>query len=203
MRHSRFDVFDFVFTLGDDEKKTFTNIMERLILNMDIRFPCPSTCIESRFLRHNVDISTNTLNRQLFQSVRINCPLFLIVGIFLFPDELIKRRQINEFFLTGTIPEIQRISMEIINREDDIMNVANRLNGERGETSTKVISRLDVFKVINHHGYPYLWDITLTALTIFPTTVSCEQQFSILRHRLHENMAKETAFALLSGCQKE
>ena len=35
MRQGRYDDFDFVYTLGDDEKKTFTNIMERLISNLD------------------------------------------------------------------------------------------------------------------------------------------------------------------------
>ena len=83
------------------------------------------------------------------------------------------------------------------------MNVVYRMNGENGDdkTTSKAITLLDVFKVINHNRYPYLWDVTLTALTILPTTVSCEQQFSRLRHKLHENMAKETSFAFLSRCQ--
>ena len=95
------------------------------------------------------------------------------------------------------------ILTKIVNNEEAIKNGENRTytRDEMGQSSMKPITLLDVFQVINRDNYPFRWNVTLKEVTIMPTTVSCEQQFSRLRHKLHNNMAKETAFAFMCMSQ--
>ena len=125
--------------------------------------------------------------------------MFFIVGIFLFPDEFIKHRIINQYLVSGNFPEIMQILTDIVNNEEAIKNESIMIHAQNewGESALKTITLLDVFQVIKHDNYPFLWEMTVKALTIMPTTVSCEQQFSQLRHKLHYNMAKETSFAFM------
>ena len=121
-----------------------------------------------------------------------------------FPDEFIKERKVNEFFLSGNFPEIVRIMTDIVTHQEAIMDCCVSIDNGTGSAvmKRKTVTLFEVFKIVNRTNYPFLWDITLKAITILPTTVSCEQQFSRLRHKLHENMRKETSFAFLSMSQK-
>ena len=85
MKNESFGSYDYISNHCDREKKSFLNIIERLILNMDIRFPCPSSSIELRQARQYTNYSTNTLEPTFFRSVRMNWPLILTVGLFIFP----------------------------------------------------------------------------------------------------------------------
>ena len=152
----------------------------------------------------NVNCLTNTLDERFLERIKTNRPLFLTVGIYLFPDDLIRKRQINPFFFSGNVPEINRMAMDIVCNQEAIENrVRTNDIGRESAKGPTTITLFDVFQVVNPDNYPFLWDITTKAVTIFPTTVSCEQQFSQLRHRLHENMKKETSFAFLIMSQKE
>ena len=136
----RFDDCGFVNWLDHDEKLTFINVMQQL-LNVEMRFPCPSSSIEPRLARQNVNSNSNTLNQQFRHNIRVNCPLFLTIGIFMFPDEFINQRKINDDFLLGRIPEIQRIVMDITNKEHTLINDTNRtiIETRRGETESNKI----------------------------------------------------------------
>ena len=77
--------------------------------------------------------------------------------------------------------------------------------GQQGggdERRSKTLSLLDVFAVIARENFPVLWNVTLKNLSTIPTTASCEQLFSRLRHKHHDNMNKETSFSFLSFSQK-
>ena len=57
------------------------------------------------------------------------------------------------------------------------------------------ISLTDVFSVLDSHSFPLLWKEFLKATTIMPTTVSCEQSFSVIKHAKHDNMKPESFIA--------
>ena len=61
---------------------------------------------------------------------------------------------------------------------------------------------LDVFKVIDPNNFPFLWDVVLKTLTVMPTSVACEQSFSRLRNKRHENMKLETSFNFMTITHK-
>ena len=60
---------------------------------------------------------------------------------------------------------------------------------------------MDVFHVIEKGRYPVLWSLVVKAMSFMPTSASCEQSFSRLKHRLHENMKKTNAFNFLLTSQ--
>ena len=92
--------------------------------------------------------------------------------------------------MSGNFPEINRILIEIINNQENIVSrfQETQINNENGGESLKTITMLDIFDVVNRENYPFLWEITMNVLTLIPTTVSSEQHLSRLRHKLHENM---------------
>ena len=85
---------------------------------------------------------------------------------------------------------------EIVAKKEEIVRRVQTSNDGR-QRQTQTITLLDIFKVIDRRSYPYLWKVVVRTVTIMPTTVSCEQCFSCLKHRLHENMLKENAFCFL------
>ena len=132
------------------------------------------------------------------------CPLFLNIGIFLLPDDLIRSRRINSFFLSGCFPEIQLVANEIIRNEVLILELfqAPSQQNEGVEEQNRPITLLDVFKVVDPNNFPFLWDVVLKMMTVIPTSVSCEQSFSRLRNKMHENMKIKTSFHFMAVTHK-
>ena len=64
---------------------------------------------------------------------------------------------------------------------------------KKEEHAVETITLLDVFEEIGRDDYPELWNNVLQLLSLMPTSVGCEQSFSVLKHKLHTNMKKETA----------
>lgn len=200
MERGSFGKFTYVGDLDDVQRGTFVTVLKRLILNINIRFPCINTSIDTRLARHNTNDALK-LNESLLYRMRRSCPFMVLVGIFVFPDDLIKHQMVNEFFLGGRYPEIEAISREIVTKKDEIGRQV-QTSYQTQQRPTPTITLLDVFKVIDRRNYPFLWEVVVKTLTILPTTVSCEQSFSCLKHRLHENMLKETAFCFLGMVQR-
>ena len=67
----------------------------------------------------------------------------------------------------------------------------------------EVFTLIDVFTIIQREKYRFFWKTALTALSILPTTVSCEQSFSSLKHEMHQNMAEKTGFDFYQASQVE
>ena len=57
------------------------------------------------------------------------------------------------------------------------------------------INLLDVFSVVERERYPLLWREFVKINTIFATSVSCEQSFSVVKRSFHVNMKWDTLIA--------
>ena len=137
------------------------------------------------------------------RDIQRRCPLFEMVGIFLFPNDLVRRRQINPLFVNGKYPEIPMIAREILENEN-ILTIKKKPSRDDGESteSCNVITLFDVFKIVPRKKYPSLWQLVLRVLSFLPTTVGCEQSFSFLKRKLHQNMSMENAFNLCQASQR-
>ena len=201
MESGLFGKFTYVGGLNRAQRATFVSILKRFILNINIRFPCINTSVNKRIAGQNTNLEMLTLNQALLDHMRRACPFMLIAGVFLFPNDLIKHQMVNRFFIGGRYPEIDEISREILRKKDEILRtVQTSVQTRQGQTQT--ITLLDVFKVIDKSNFPFLWEVVVRTLAVLPTTVSCEQCFSRLKHRLHENMLKENAFCFLRMVQQ-
>ena len=65
------------------------------------------------------------------------------------------------------------------------------------------LSLEDVFGVLVSHKYPLLWNEFIKANTIIPTTVGCEQSFSVIKQTMHLNMKPDTFIANATYKQHE
>ena len=52
---------------------------------------------------------------------------------------------------------------------------------------------IDAFHVIDRRVYPRIWRFLVRVLTIIPTSVACEQSFSLFKRTIHTNMSEQTA----------
>ena len=53
----------------------------------------------------------------------------------------------------------------------------------------------EVLAFVNKRTFPMAWNEVLKIKTVTPTTVCCEQSFSVIKHTLHKNMANKTLTA--------
>ena len=66
-------------------------------------------------------------------------------------------------------------------------------SGTDRAVSQSLVTLHDVFKKVKREKYPFLWNVLIWIHSFMPTSTSCEQCFSGLKRRLHENMKKTTA----------
>ena len=85
--------FSFLRDIDEGLIVTFENILTQLILNMQIRLPCPSTGFDVRQARNHLDPNTQKLEEVFLKGLIRNCPLFIMVGIFLFPGRSYKTKE--------------------------------------------------------------------------------------------------------------
>ena len=187
--------FTYLVGMSEFQIATFKKVLSALILNMVIRFACPSFSIDIRVAHRNTDQTTQRLRDQFLKRVQRQCPLFELVGLFLFPDDLIKKRQINTLFITGKYPEVPIIAREILVKEEMFKRKTVHSTERTDVTDeTDILTLGDVFQIVERDKYPHLWSLTRRVMSVIPTSTSCEQSFSCLKHRLHENVKKTTAF---------
>ena len=115
------------------------------------------------------------------------------------PDDLLKKQQINPWFLNGKYPEIPLMAREILLRREEIEGNSSQPINQTTDTKSgiSVITLQQVFKTIEKDSFPFLWNVMIKTISFMPTSASCEQSFSCLKHRLHENMKKTTAINFL------
>ena len=106
-------------------KRDVHHSSETLNININTRFPCINTSIDTRLARQNADIVTLKLNEGLLNRMRRSCPFMLLLGVFMFPDDLIKLHMVNEFFLGGRYPEIEVISRDCCKERRDCEKGSN------------------------------------------------------------------------------
>ena len=59
MKNDCFQRFEYIMGLENSQKATFLHVMEMMVLNLDIRFPCPGFSIETGLAKRNRDTTTH------------------------------------------------------------------------------------------------------------------------------------------------
>ena len=145
-----------------------------------MRFPRPSMSIDKRMARRHLDPTTGQLDPIFLRNVMMSCPVFEMVEIFLFPDELLKKQQIKPLFLSGRYPEIPLIAREMLSKKEAIQGEIQRTTIPTLEETNlaPTITLRDVFKTIRKESYPFLWNVVVKMLSFMPTSASCEQSLA-------------------------
>ena len=123
--------------------------------------------------------------------------------MFNYPDRLLKEGQINPWFLRADFPEVPQIAKDIVENKRMIVEVASKENrGGEMDDKNDLITLFDVFRVVDKTRFPFLWETVLRVFSYIPTSVSCEQSFSILKRRMHQNMKSENAFMFVEMAKR-
>ena len=97
------------------------------------------------------DQESHTTDITFMGDVQSRCPLLEMVGVFLFPDDLLRKRQINPSFISGQYPEIPLMAREIVEKENELsaFKKSSQDDGETNKTREE-ITLYEVFKVIHN-----------------------------------------------------
>ena len=172
-----------------DEAAHFQRALIQLHHNLEMRFPIPSMSFDLK-RRHLFDTSTSQPNHPTFQHE--HCSVLPVVSFMNFPHHVVNKTSFRDRFPEKTCEEVRKMANEINIHKEEII----RVNRERkmavsqkvGFDVVTAISVTDAFTVLDSQQYPLLWTEYLKANTIVPTTVSCEQSFSVTKHAIHTNM---------------
>ena len=193
-----FSKIESICSLSESQKATILHVMEMTVLNLDIRFPCPSLSIETKIAKRNMNVITKTLEPEFLKRSSMMCPYLMEVNLFNFPDLFIKKREINPWFLRQ-FHEVDGVLKEIVQNEIAIKQKTTLTRQGALDKNQRVITLFEVFKVVDPRKYPVLWDVVLRVMSYTPTSVSCEQSFCILKRRMHENMKRECILICRNG----
>ena len=186
---------DCMASLTSDEVAEFQNVLVGQDHCLETRFHSPSTHFN---LNHGQATSLQLTSEGDRQSTNPhNCSVVQLMKLFTFPH--------NVVYHCGSLPlscpqtltdQVGRIVGKISLNRTQIVDVYNErvreMTKKVGITVLTQINLCDVFKVIKRDEFPLLWKEMVVMNTIMPTTVSCEQSFSVLKHSAHINMNDET-----------
>ena len=180
--------------LSDPEVQDFEICLRQLFCSLETRFRYPSTSLDVKHGQNSI-VSFRLLEGR----VRPNGPACSVLSTIMFisfPHFVIREQAFQTPFEEELRQEVQQIAGEI-RRNKTRINSVNRqrskmISEEVGMVVQMPISLDDVFSVLDSHRYPLLWRELIKANTIFPTTVSCEQSFSVIKHSAHINMKPDT-----------
>ena len=202
IKEGDFRDFEYLQLVDAHDISSFQEIINALLFNMDFRFLCPSFSIDKRQAQIHMNPETKRLEGAFVKTIGNTCQIYELVGLFLFPDDLIKNGLINQLFLSPKYPEVPRMANEIAAKKELIVRQKRENNDDSNQQAQwSLITLQDVFQCIRKEDFPFLWEVMIKAVSFLPTSANCEQSFSCLKHRLHENLKKKTAFNFLISSQ--
>ena len=135
------------------------------------------------------------------------CSLLSTIQPLSLPQNMIQNHTIPPFTNQDIENGIRSIENEIrLRRTQIIEKCLERCRHLSQITGIDVISPtnlMDLFSVIERQRYPLLWREVIKANTTLPTTVSCEQSFSVMKHTIHINMNPRTIISKTINKQHE
>ena len=189
--------FPYLSSLDTDIKREFVLFVQRLDQSIDLRFPCPSQSIYKRNKKREPDDSSiqKSLKRLPPQN---HCSISDLFAVFSFENQF--DTSSSSFF--STHQELMN-KIEQARRECEQILTSTQTECETRSPITDIVgfvvkikrNLFDIFHFVPREKYPLLWDESVKLNTIIPTTVSCEQSFSVIKNTQHKNKSTVTVFA--------
>ena len=116
----------------------------------------------------------------------------MLFDAFSFPDEFLKFSTVKEHLFPSFGGEVRRLCVSLARMKEDILSQFNAVSRNTDqENHTGTITLKDIFRYVDKSDFPQLWKSVLEVRVINPTTVSCEQSISCLKHSKHNNMQND------------
>ena len=153
-----------------------------------MRFPCPSSSLNKRRLGDKRIVVDGEVDRGVLVRANLSCPLRLLDDVFIFPGEFLKNSTVKEHLLSAFEGEVSRLCSELIRMKKELRSffkVDSVDDEEEPHPNIPPITLDDIFHYVDQSNYPLLRKSVFEVRSINPTTVSCEQSFSCLKHSNH------------------
>ena len=159
-----------------------------------MRFPVPSTSLDLKRKRN--PITLRHLQQDMETLQRPDCSLLPLLEFITFPHQIIHFKTLPSVCQCEMRREVLKMAEEIMIHQTRICNINRErrviLSKEVGFDVEMPMSLVDVFSAVDTHQYPLLWREFIKENTVIPTTVSCEQSFSVIKRTMHINMNPDT-----------
>ena len=190
--------FTFLSSLNQEQKQELVSVVQQLHESLNMRFPCPSTSCDKRRKSTTTTMPATKDDTQERDPFLRHCSISALFDVLSF-------HQSGETPTCSTHPHHRQLMLEIemvgkeIEQHQEIHGVLlekNRhITSSVGYVVEVQVSLQDVFHFVSKERYPILWRENVKMKTLIPTTVSCEQSFSLIKHTLHNNKSMKTVFA--------
>mgnify|MGYP004552267677 CR=1 FL=1 len=175
----------------------FQDVLRQLLLFVERRFPVPSTSLDLKCKRNTH--ASNDVQQDIEQVQPPSCSVLPVLEFITFPHNIIHFGSLPNVLDGVMRNEVHKMAEEITVHKIEIVyknQVRRKLLSEAVEIEIVIpISLDDVFSVLESRNYPLLWKEQMKAHTIMPTTVGCEQSFSVIKRCTHVNMKPESFIA--------
>ena len=183
--------------LSDNETDDFRALLTQLKRSLEMRFPCPSMSVDMRRRQFSNYANNSQTGEQPFQPPP--CSVWPLLRFFSLPHDLITNSSLQSVSDEALQTEVQTLSVILAEQRNEITEeyLQRRLHLSRlvGIDVSSQANLFDVFSVVGKQRLPLLWREMMKIDTIFATTVTCEQCFSVMKHTIHVNMKCDTLTA--------
>ena len=188
--------FTFLSTLDRTQKETFALSIEQLAQSLECRFHCPSQSLVKRMrMDKKVDRTSHDTSQQSQQS---RCSIMDVFDILSFKKTTEDGSLASCTNHVGIMAEIERVGDEIKNHPEIVKahsKTNHLISNAVGFVVEHEVTLQDIFCIVEKERFPLLWNETVKIKTIIPTTVSCEQSFSVMKNARPNTKKTETMFA--------
>ena len=188
----------FLASLTKEQIRDFSFYLQQLATSIDIRFSCPSKSFDKR-RKTTTNTNDTPVEQHGHNPFSQKCSLSEVFDFFSLQKQ-------NEANANTSLMKRPELAIELSQMGEEIrhhpeweicLNITDSTISSRVEFEVlREISVQDIFLHISKEKYPLLWKETVKMRTIIPTTVCCEQSFSVVKHSLHNNMKMKLLWRL-------
>ena len=186
----------YLSSLDTQQRREFAFLIEQLVQIINVRFSSPSRSIGQRNKKTQPIDSKGKPSELLHHST--NCPIADMFDVFAF-DTSIKPMPSTLFGnhqeLMKEIAQARRELQQSLPTSEKLCEMRSPISDNLGFIVEMKWTLFDCFHFIEREKYPLLWKENVKLRTIIPTTVSCEQSFSVMKNTLHKTKSTATVFA--------
>ena len=190
----------FLSGLEREQIGDFVSYLQQLVISLDIRFSFPSTSYDKR-KKEMKQIAASFFDQPELNPFSHGCSISDTFGFLCFRDPMDGLRNVEIRQSAELAAEVERAREEIIQHHEFTVHsdkISSSITSQVGFKVTRTPSFQDAFLFIERGKYPLLWKEMVKLRTVMPTTVCCEQSFSVVKHALHCNMKNETVVAVVT-----
>ena len=189
--------FTFMSDVDRAHTEDYSTHIQSLLQSLSLRFLCPSTSHDMRGMQSCllIEFEEDSVQHNPFEIHRSISELFNFVSL----DSVSEGYNSHDVHDKAFAEELKMLHEEMHlhqERIDEQVNGRNRsITSSLGFEVEVRPTIVDVFQFVEKDSYPRLWKESMKLTTLMPTTVCCEQSFSVLKHVMHNNMKNRTIWA--------